>query len=75
MYEKLLERKAFIEKAFEERKAEKSKLQEQSNEVDTELVKLQGEFRLITELIEDAEPKTKDTTEDANTITVEEPEE
>jgi len=70
MQETLLERKAQIEKKFESLKVQKA-------DIDAELVRLQGEFRLCEELIANS-----DTTEpiegeviDANTITVQEPEE
>jgi len=80
MQETLLEQKSRIEREFELKKAEKAQLQDQMSEIDTELVKLQGEFRLCSELIENldkseaAEPVEGEVI-DANTITVQEPEE
>lgn len=80
MQETLLEQKSRIEREFELKKAEKAQLQDQMSEIDTELVKLQGEFRLCSELIEkfdksEATEPLDGEVIDANTITVQEPEE
>jgi len=70
MRQTLLERKAQIEKKFDA-------LKEQKADIDAELVRLQGEFRLCEELIaksDETEPVEGEVV-DANTITVQEPEE
>lgn len=67
--ELLLEKRAAVEKKFNE-------LQEQQKQGTEELVRLQGEYRLVNELLEkpDDSPLEGEIV-DANTITVEEPEE
>lgn len=80
MQDTLLEQKSRIEREFELKKAEKAQLQSKMSELDTELVQLQGEFRLCTELLEkldksEATEPVEGEVIDANTITVQEPEE
>jgi hypothetical protein len=68
--QQLFDKKAATEQAFNDLVAKK-------NEIETELARLQGEFRLIESLL--AEPEESEAVEgevlDANTITVEEPKE
>lgn len=80
MQDTLLEQKSRIEREFELKKAEKAQLQSKMSELDTELVQLQGEFRLCNELLEkldksEATEPVEGEVIDANTITVQEPEE
>lgn len=48
----LNEKKSAIEASFENLKAEQKTHSDKASEIDVELIKLQGEHRLVTELIE-----------------------
>lgn len=77
MRQELLDRKQAVTTKFDELTAKKKSLQEQISEVDTELVRLQGEYRAY-ELLESTtnnDSPVEGEVLDANTITVDEPQE